>query len=79
MQGRYNTYWQLLRDDLPCTMPLPCSKMIGSMMVSTEIPKGRHRKFRALLQNAIYSDEKDTVGTSDIGPGHCLVLRSFWP
>ena len=75
VQGRYNTYWQLLRDDLPCAMPSPCSKMIGSLMVSTEIPKGRPGK----CTNVINPDARDIVGTSDIGPGHCLVLRSFWP
>ena len=83
VQGRYNTYWQLLRDDLPCAMPSPCSKMIGSLMVSTEIPKGRPPGKCTNVINpddmAINSDEKDVVGTSNIGPGHCLVLRSFWP
>ena len=83
VQGRYNTYWQLLRDDLPCAMPSPCSKMIGSLMVSTEIPKGRPPGKCTNVINpddmVINSDEKDVVGTSNIGPGHCLVLRSFWP
>ena len=83
VQGRYNTYWQLLRDDLPCAMPSPCSKMIGSLMVSTEIPKGRPPGKCTNVINpdnmAINPDEKDVVGTSNIGPGHCLVLRSFWP
>ena len=83
VQGRYNTYWQLLRDDLPCAMPSPCSKMIGSLMVSTEIPKGKPPGKCTNVINpddmAINPDEKDVVGTSNIGPGHCLVLRSFWP
>ena len=32
-----------------------------------------------LHTNVINPDERDIVGTSNIGPGHCLVLRSFWP
>jgi len=52
-------------------------------MVSTEIPKGRPPGKCTNVINpddmAINSDEKDIVGTSNIGPGHCLVLRSFWP